>query len=269
MGHMCRIAGYLGPPKLLSSLVDRPPHSLYKQSYAGLELETSVVSADGWGAAWYLPEEAEPALYRSTLPIWGDSNRIDLGRSLRSHCLLAAVRSATDPLGIAAANTQPFGFENLSFLHNGYIERFRAELRREVCERLSDRVYERIAGDTDSEHFFALLSESWSGLAERPSEQRLVLAVRTAVRQVRELVSAKRLKALVTLLVSDGERMVAVRTAQGAKAPTLYARHQPLLKQTWFASEPLDADEQGWQVVEEHSMLMARIDGSLESLSID
>jgi len=260
---MCRIAGYLGAPTELSGLVDRPSHSLYHQSYAAKELETSVVSADGWGAAWYLPNDAKPCVYRTTLPIWGDANRADLGRATRSHCLLAAVRSATDPISIAPLNTQPFRRDRLCFVHNGYVDDFRSRLRKDVVERLSNDVYGQVCGDTDSEHLFALLSQHWLDLPDAEPGERLLLALRAALEVIKSLAESASLKALLTVVASDGRSLIAARTAQNAKSPSLYVRHRVASRQTWFASEPLDADSD-WEAMEEGVLVLARSDGRLE-----
>ena len=265
MAVMCRMAGYLGPTLQLHCLVDRPPHSLHAQSYAAKELETSVVAADGWGAAWYLPDDPEPCIYRSTMPIWGDVNRGDLGRTVASTLLLAAVRSATDPTSIAPLNTQPFSFKSLSFVHNGYVEGFRQVLRRRVCESLSDEIYANVAGDTDSEHLFALIANHWLGAPERAPAERLVLAVRQALGQLRKLARQYSVPALLTLLVSDGDYLVAARGAENARSPSLYLKHVEPSRQTWFASEPLDTEGSSWVPVADDTLWIAHRSGTLQS----
>lgn len=261
MASMCRVVGYLGPRIALDALVDREPHALYQQSYAAKELDTSVVSADGWGAAWYLPEDARACVYRSTQPIWGDPNRIDLGRTVTSRCILAAVRSATDPVSIAAMNTQPFKFETLSFVHNGFVDAFRRTLRREVCDGLDDAAYANIAGDTDSEHLFAMIVSAWLAEVADDPEQRLLSAVTRGVRKLRNLARERSLVALFTVLISDGERLVAVRASEAGKSPSLYVRHDGASQATWLASEPTDFAQSGWEPVPDESAIVATSSG--------
>lgn len=266
---MCRLASYLGPSTTLEGVIEAAPHALVRQSYAARELETSVVSADGWGAAWYLPSDPVPCLYRSTLPIWGDLNRSDLCRANTSHAMLAAVRSATDPMSIAAPNTQPFRCGELSFVHNGYLERFRDSLRRDVCERLTDRAYQLLRGDTDSEHVFALLADAWLARANDEPLVRLTAAVRSAVHTIRGLVQERSLKALLTLVVSDGRHMVAARTAYHANSPSLYFRRDPALAATYFASEPLDPAQRGWEPMRDGAMVSVNLAGAFSSTSLE
>lgn len=283
---MCRLLGYLGPTLRLGHLVESTPHSLQRQSYAAREMRGAVVNADGWGAGWYLgtdahePEglrlgpaqlvsgqsgrerpaddlaaaELEPCIYRSTLPIWADVNRSELGRAVRSHCIVAAVRSATDPLSVAAANTQPFRFDRLLYAHNGFIDGLDGRLRRELAGSLSDVAYGVISGNTDSELIFARLVDAW--LAGPDDEQRLARATTATVRTLLNLCEAARRRALFTLLVSDGRELIAVRAASNEQAPSLYLRKNHA---AWLASEPLD-DEPGWQPVPEGAVVAARAD---------
>ncbi len=247
--------GYLGGTTSLATLVDDPPHSLVVQSYKARELEGAVVNADGWGAAWYLPDDAEPVLYRSTLPIWADVNRTHLGRAARSAAFLAAVRSATDPLGISAANTQPFAHGPLTFLHNGYVRDFSTTLLRPLREALTDATYSRVEGNTDSEHVFAALVDAYDR-TEGP--ERLVNAVRATVQHVLRLAEQWDTRALLTLIVSDGEQLVATRTAVGGNPPSLYVLSEPTpeLNGVVLASEPLD-ESPSWQAVAPHSLVIA------------
>jgi glutamine amidotransferase len=201
---MCRVFGYIGPPLRLCALIEDAPHSLLFQSYAAKELETSVVSADGWGAAWYLEPPGLPCVYRSTLPIWGDPNRQDLGRALESHCVLGAVRSATDPLSIAAANTQPFKFDKLCFLHNGFLENFAARWMRPLRETLSEHVYSSLSGTTDSEHVFGLIVDEWLARAGSDPDQRLESATRAALARLADLGEKLAARALLSNALCAG-----------------------------------------------------------------
>lgn len=248
---MCRMLAYLGAPIGLGELIEAPPHSLLLQSYKARELEGAVVNADGWGAGWTVDGDERPCLYRSTLPIWADANREHLGRAIVSRNLLAAVRSATDPLSISMANTQPFASGPLTFLHNGYVERFTMTLERAIRERLSARRHAELRGNTDSEHVFALLADAWDAGAELDAETRLIDAAKNTVSTLRELAKAHGTKALMAAIVSDGRHMVAVRVAFDANAPSLYLRcgwHGDADARV-IASEPLD-DVSAWERVE-------------------
>ncbi len=254
MAAMCRMIGYLGESATLASLVREPPHSLEKQSYAP-KLQSAVVNADGWGAGWYLPGDPEPCLYRSTAPIWADVNCAHICRAARSGCMLAAVRSSTDPLSMSHANTQPFSADQLCYLHNGFIRDFDRKVARRLRAKLSDEQHERLRGNTDSEHVFALLLDEHAKLGG--SAERLADAVRATLLEVMQLSRAADTEALLTLIVGDGKRLVAARAAVGAEAPSLFVLTGPsrLVPGTVVASEPLD-DDPAWSKVPENVVLV-------------
>lgn len=269
---MCRMVGYLGSALPVRALLDDAPHSLERQSYAARELNGSVVSADGWGLSFYVPHEREPCVYRSGLPIWADANRLSLGRAIQSSCVLGAVRSATDPLGHGIVNTQPFSFGTLSFLHNGYVRPFRGRLMRELRDGLGDEAYALVRGDTDSEHFFALVVDEWLAEPEASGEdegRRLHRALSRATARLCALCERHEAHVLVTAILSDGERLVFTRAlalnqseSRGASsAPSLYARSTE--QGFTVASEPLD-DAATWRSVDEGSFaLVERREGAL------
>lgn len=243
------MAGYLGRQISLKELVDDPPHGLERQSWAPREMQGGVVNADGWGFSWYLPGEREPCVYRSGLPIWADANRLGLGRAIRSHCVLAAVRSATDPLSHALPNTQPFVYGPLAFLHNGYVKPFRASVLRPLRQSLADEAYRIVRGDTDSEHYFALVVDEWlraEGMHERPR-----VALEKATRRLLALSESVGGVALVAAALAEagpsgepGTSLVLERAAHGGSAPSLYVQRRGA--ELTFASEPLDG-QPGWE----------------------
>ena len=197
-------------------------------------------------------------MYRSTLPIWGDSNRRELARGIQSHCLLAAVRSATDPLSIAAHNTQPFRFDQLTFLHNGYLEDFAARWMRPLRQSLSETAYRAVSGVSDSEHVFAIVLDEWLRQSEAEAETRLSRAVEAAVRRLLASAALLDARALLTLVVSDGQQLLAARAAHRAECPTLYRFDEPEGGGVSFASEPLDS-QAGWTPIAVGSLCRVRL----------
>jgi len=246
---MCRLLGWLGAPRTLASLVSDPPHSLVRQSFRPLETKSATVNADGWGAGFFLDGEAEPCLYRSTLPIWADVNLPHLGRAIRSGCLVAAVRSATVPTSLSQANTQPFAAERIAFLHNGFIADFRQDVQRRLCAELSDRRYAQVEGTSDSEHLFALIADRLDRGGSLGADA-LLDAAAGAVEKVRSWAP----KACFSIVLADGDSLVALRTAFGCEPPSLYVSEDP--DGLTLASERLD-DRSGWRAVEPDRAIVA------------
>ena len=262
---MCRLAGYLGEPLTLSTLTDDAPHALYRQSYAAKELESAVVCADGWGAAWYLADDDVPCLYRCTLPIWADVNRTHLGRTIRSHCVLAAVRSATDPLTVAHANTQPFASGSLTVVHNGYVDNFASLVLGPLRSGLSAARHATINGNTDSEHLAALIFDEHARLETESPGQRLLLGVGNAVRRFERLIQDAGTRAIMSLVVTDGSWLVGARSAVGGPAPSLYCGKGAA--GVTLASEPLD-ERATWTAVPPRRLIVTDRAGSLEDLPL-
>ncbi|KPQ36055.1 MAG: ergothioneine biosynthesis protein EgtC [Phormidesmis priestleyi Ana] len=247
---MCRILGYLGPPISPDQLVLNPEHSLLVQSYQPKEMKSAILNGDGFGFGWYAPDLAEkPFIYRNPLPMWNDQNLPDLCRYVQTTSFLANVRSATTQMPVELGNCQPFAYQQMMFVHNGLIENFYDTLYRPIREQLCDVAYRSIKGQTDSEHIFALLVhylETHPGidLADALSKTTAHLA---AMAQKAEVHIA------MNIILSTGDRLVAVRFDNQKKAPSLYLLNSPsqfprhyhsqfphhFPKSVIFASEPL------------------------------
>jgi len=241
---MCRMVGYIGPPLAPAELVQRPPHSLYMQSYKPREMTSGVVNADGWGAALWLDDRrSEPALYRSAQPIWADPNLSLVCDRLSATAALAAVRSATPGIAYELACVQPFVRGPVAFLHNGFVTGWQRGPARLLREGLGDAAYQAVQGGSDSEGLFALVLDALDrGAASLPE------AVRSALATLRRVCSQTNSTAVATLLVSDGEVLVGARQAIGLAPASLYCAGGPAGARElgWFmASEPLWPDEQG------------------------
>jgi gamma-glutamyl hercynylcysteine S-oxide hydrolase len=118
---MCRHLGWLGRDVAVSSLVLDPPHGLRVQSYAPRRQKYALMNADGWGVGFF--DDAVPRRWRSAAPLWGDVSFVSVAPALRSHCMVAAVRSATVGMPIEVSATAPFTDGNWLLSHNGVVDR--------------------------------------------------------------------------------------------------------------------------------------------------
>jgi glutamine amidotransferase len=253
---MCRLAAYAGKPLAVSALIKDPAHSLVEQSFQPRLMETAILNADGYGFGWY-DADPEPGLYVCDLPIWNDPNLDTLGPRIKGRCILAAIRSATPTIPHGLANTQPFSRDHLVFTHNGYLDQFRDKWVVPLRDRISADAQSRMRGNTDSEHIFALIDSYWrQGIPVLEALLKSLEDIQALCQQLDE-------KALINLMVTDGENLYATRlTLNGGKAPTLFIseRGGAFPDGIAVASEPMTEDSQ-WRSIESGTLLTVRLEG--------
>ena len=203
---MCRWLGYFGSPIRLDELVYNPTHSLIEQSRAA-RLTTHVTNADGFGLGWY-GSRARPGLYRSVAPAWNDRNLQELCAQIDSPLFLAHIRASTGT-PVQETNCHPFRHERWLFVHNGFIADY-ASLRRELLLAVDPGLFDGIEGTTDSELMFFLSLTFGLDDAPLPALERMAGFVEATGRRhgVEDPLQ-------MTVGVSDGERLYAVRYASG------------------------------------------------------
>ncbi|MCC7258321.1 MAG: class II glutamine amidotransferase [Gammaproteobacteria bacterium] len=264
---MCRFTFYKGKPLSLSALLTVPEHSLIHQSFHALERDEPL-NGDGFGVAWYSEGHDEPALFRSVTPAWSNQNLRELARVTASPCVLAHVRAATQGLQVGEPNCHPFRRGRLAFMHNGDIGGF-AAIRRALLDSLSDAAFESIRGTTDSEHFFALLSDELAREGDTPGSAAMASALRRAVTRVLALTArhAPAEHIYLNAVLTDGQAAVACRFTTDAPeaADSLYTNRgrryvcegsvcrmldpgEANGSAVMISSEPLSGDN-GWEAV--------------------
>lgn len=243
---MCRIAAYVGPPALLSSLLFEPLHSLEDQAYRPREMVHGTVNVDGTGVAWWNSGDDEPLRYVAATSPWADPNLSDLSARIASHAIIAAVRSATPGLGLGAEHVAPFTSGMLAGAHNGRIEGFRGPLSRAMVSRLPDEQWADLGVLNDSKVLFLTVAAAYDGdLAE---------AVRTALDSTTSVLDEYEASATLNLVVTDGSSIVATRHSVRAPVNSLYTASRR--DSQVVASEPLD-DDSGWKPVPEGHLVAA------------
>ncbi len=249
---MCRMVAYLGGSSVpLSSVLLEPEHSLLVQSYAPREMLSGVVNADGFGVGWYVPEDEEPAVYRSNASMWGDRSFSGIAPRIRASTFFGAVRSATPGLPVEESGVPPFAAGRYMFMHNGAIEDFRRSAMRPLRDSLSDEAHAGLLGVTDSETIFAgLLDRLWEGAS-------LDAALAATIRHVSAVCAVAGLKATLNLAVTDGAAMAFSRYSSEGPGNSLYYIEDGEASPgaVIVASEKLDGDE-GWRELRDGSLLL-------------
>jgi glutamine amidotransferase len=227
---MCRHAAWLGAPRALADLIQRPAYGLLTQSYAPREQRHGTVNADGYGMGWYVPGRPAPVRYRRSVPIWADANLPALAETAASHCLLAAVRCATVGMPIEETGTAPFADGRWLLSHNG---------------RLAREAARSLAADAES-----ACDSAWvaAGVFAR---LRAGALLGDALAEVVVQAGGKDPDARLNLLACDGTTLAATTWGD-----TLYLHTGAPEGGVLAASEPLD-DAPGWQAVPDRSLLIA------------
>lgn len=235
---MCRWMAYLGNPVYLESLLFEPEHSLIHQSLSARKSEVTV-NADGFGIGWY-DERREPGLYHEILPAWSDCNLKSLAHHIRSGLFFAHVRASTGT-ATSRSNCHPFAYKNYLFMHNGQIGGYE-ELRWDLDRLLPKSLYSHRRGATDSELIFLLMLAN--GL-----EEDMPSAINTTIQQIESLMKEQGISDpfRFTAVVSDGDKLTAIRHASDNKAPSLYFKR--FEEHIVIGSEPLELSSEGWNLV--------------------
>jgi len=212
---MCRWNAYYGQPIVMDELLYRAPHGLIDQSlHARMGVETT--NGDGFGLGWYRAlGTTDPGRYRSVSPAWNDANLRDLASHIESPLFLAHIR-ATTGTAVQQTNCHPFKHGRWLFVHNGVINGFHI-MQRDLRVAVDPTLYTGITGSTDSETLFYLALSF--GLEHDP-----IGAVEQAIGFIEATAQAHGIEFPVqmTLGISDGERLWAVRYSSEGRSRTLY-----------------------------------------------
>jgi glutamine amidotransferase len=214
---MCRHLGWLGADVSVSSLVLDPPQGLRVQSYSPRRQKHGLMNADGWGVGFF--DGTTPRRWRSAAPLWGDVSFDSIAPALRSHCVVAAVRSATVGMPIEASATAPFTDGHWLLSHNGVVDR-------DVLPPSADA-----ESTCDSAVLAALIFARGLG----------------ALSQTIAEVGAADPNARLNIMVADGSRLLA--TTWGDTLAILRRDDGVVL-----ASEPYD-DQPGWEDVPDRHLV--------------
>lgn len=237
---MCRHLAYVGTPVTLAELVLDPPHSLVHQSWAPGDMRGGgTINADGFGVGWHPAPGSDAVRYRRATPIWADLSLPDLARSIRSGCVLAAVRSATAGMPVVETAAAPFIHGRWLFSHNGVVTGWPHSVR-ELASTLPVEELMTLDAPTDAALLWAIVRHRLRAGASPGGALAAVAA------DVVRLAPQSRLN----LLLTDGE-MIAATTWSHA----LSVREFP--DAVAVSSEPWDLDDNGWRPVPDRCVVEA------------
>jgi glutamine amidotransferase len=209
---MCRYVAYIGEPADPSPLIFGGDHSLYRQSWAPRELLSGSVNADGYGVVWY--DDGEPRRIAEARPIWHDGELKRALSSVRSHCILGALRNATPGQPVDRAGLLPLVHDRWSFVLNGFIPDFHRCHMRALRAELPDDLYAELRGSSDAETIFLLaVKVVREGAA-------LSVALEETARIVAKRVGKE--EAQMNMLLSDGKTIGVLRSSTVLLTNSMY-----------------------------------------------
>lgn len=199
---MCRLFGFRSvvPSQVHRSLL-AADNALGKQSNA---------HQDGWGVVFYV--DGSPHVTKSPVHALSDQLFHRLSGVVASETVLAHVRRATQG-DKTVLNCHPFQYGRWVCAHNGDVPEF-SRHRQTLLKEIAPNLRRFILGETDSEVVFFMFLTFLAGygpLSRRHSVDDVSSALRVAVRRVREICDGEDIekRALLTLIVTDGDTMVA------------------------------------------------------------
>jgi predicted glutamine amidotransferase len=251
---MCRFIAYLGRPIIVDELLLKPKNSLVHQSY-GAEESHQTLNGDGFGLGWYVHDISQkPGLFRSISPAWNNNNLIYNAPLIRTSCMFAHVRAASEG-AISEANSHPFHYERFLMMHNGVVPGF-SKIKRRLLGLLNDDLFLWVKGQTDSEHVFALLMQHFlelRGSASSISTQQIKQGFQKTFDVIQELkVDAGTAHEVSTfnMMITDGYRIFGTRFSSNPdrETRTLYYASGSRFECTSGVSSMIQ-DESGDQAV--------------------
>ena len=269
---MCRFLAYHGPATNMQDTLLESSYSLVEQSKRA-RMRFEPINGDGFGMGWF-PDHDDPlpGTFVSIEPAWSNRNLRELAAKINSPHFFAHVRDATPGMPVSQANCHPFKQGQWLWMHNGYLGDF-SRYRRELLAGLSDRAFNLIQGNTDSEHVFALFLDQIDH-DNTPTLTAVVDALHGTIKQLKAITEAEdcQADAHMNFALSNGQIAIYTRYALHAAdtPPTLHYQEGSDSKgaRLVVASEPLTSDED-WQAVEKNSMLIKCADNALEIRPLD
>lgn len=259
---MCRLFGlHAGTTPVPATFwLIEAPDSIAAQSHR---------NPDGAGIGAF-GEGGEPIVDKQPMAAWQDAEFAYGARHLRGTTVVAHVRYATTG-GHTTANTHPFLQDERMFAHNGQV-RDLATLDGRLADLHAD---ELVAGETDSERLFALITAECrrcggdvaAGLVralEWVSENISVYSLNFVMIDATDLWALRYPAANELYLLDrrrdDSPRVLDVRTGRiGARSEDLAARSAVIL-----ASEPMDQDDR-WRLLDPGTLVHVGRDLTIET----
>jgi glutamine amidotransferase len=272
---MCRLLNYLGPEIVMSDLLIFANNSLILQSKQSLKSKQTV-NGDGFGIGWYpLHEDDQPGIFNSITPAWSNHNLRTLTLKLKARAFCAHVRDATPGLPVTLTNCHPFTFGPYLWMHNGEIGNFEPS-RRQLLNSLSNKGFDFIKGNTDSELAFAIFLDTIEFQVDLDKDALYSALLITITKILHIINSKKKSPSILNFSLSNGVDSIVTRFScnpdktQPASLFYLHGTHYRDDKgnvetgkpkegklSTIISSEPLSQLKTSWKKIDRNKAIIA------------
>lgn len=254
---MCRHIGYIGIENSLYSILLKHNHSLIKLAYKPKEMNGAILNADGFGIGWL--KNKSLGLYKNDLPIWNDLNLDNITNSISSELVIGNVRSATISENLGFVNTHPFQFDNLLFSHNGFIDNFTDDTRRDLKTYMDSFYINKIKGNTDSELIFFLIIQ----FLKKTND--IKKSIKKSIEVIKENSKSSALNFLIASHDMKGnKKLYATKVGFNVKPPSLYYNFK---KEQGYLVSSEKLNNNNWEAVKNNSLIEI-VNGNLKIFSV-
>ncbi|PKH88152.1 class II glutamine amidotransferase [Colwellia sp. Bg11-28] len=179
---MCRFIAYSGERIFMNTLIFDASNSLVQQSKKA-KMRVNPLNGDGFGVGWY-PEHGDPipGTFVSVEPAWSNRNLSQIASKIPTHHFFAHVRDASIGMPVSQSNCHPFQYGPYLWMHNGRLDQF-SQFRRLILNDLSNKAFDFIKGNTDSECAFAIFLDEIN-FDEKASFEILKQAMKTTISRI-------------------------------------------------------------------------------------
>lgn len=252
---MCRFIAYSGETTLMNTLIFDASNSLVQQSKKA-KMRVNPLNGDGFGVGWYpAHEDPIPGTFVSVEPAWSNRNLSQIADKIPTQHFFAHVRDASVGMPVSQSNCHPFQYGPYLWMHNGRLDQF-SRFRRLILNDLSDKAFDFIKANTDSECAFAIFLDEITFDLEA-SQEKLKAAMKatiTRINEYRKQVNADT-NAFINFALTNGKNSIFTRYSSKPEirpASLFYSQNN---NNIIVSSEPLSDNKSHWIKVERSSLL--------------
>jgi glutamine amidotransferase len=253
---MCRFIAYSGASTFMKSLIFDASNSLIQQSKKA-KMRVNPLNGDGFGVGWY-PEHGDPipGTFVSVEPAWSNRNLGQIASKIPTHHFFAHVRDASMGMPVSQSNCHPFQYGPYLWMHNGRLDQF-SRFRRLILNDLSNKAFDYIKGNTDSECAFAIFLDEINFDKEASLEQ-LKQAMRTTISRInnyRKQVNADT-NTFINFALTNGINSLFTRYSSNEEIRPASLFYSQTGNNIIVSSEPLSDIKAHWIKVERNELVI-------------